>query len=91
MYLKGLEFSILTDHKPLVGIFNETSTPNKRQESWVLRMQEYRYHITHVPGEINIADPLSRLSVALGEKTFDNASEDILCSIVEVNRPAAVI
>ncbi|XP_058456818.1 uncharacterized protein K02A2.6-like [Malaya genurostris] len=90
MYLKGLEFTILTDHKPLVGIFNETSIPNKRQESWVLRMQEYRYRIRHVPGEINIADPLSRLSVSLGEKTFDKASEDVLCAIVEINRPAAV-
>lgn len=90
MYLKGLEFTILTDHKPLVGIFNETSTPNKRQEGWVLRMQEYRYRIKHVPGEINIADPLSRLSEVLAEKTFDKSSEDVLCSIVEVNRPAAV-
>ena len=53
-------------------------------------MQEYRYRICHVPGEVNIADSLSRLSVELGQKTFDKASEDILCSIVEVNRPSAV-
>lgn len=62
MYLRGLDFSILTDHKPLIHIFSESSCPNKRQERWVLRMQSYRYSVEYVPGEVNIADPLSRLS-----------------------------
>lgn len=90
MFLRGLHFTILTDHKSLVNIFCETSIPNQRQERWVLRMKSYRYSIRHVPGELNIADPLSRLCKVLNAKTFDKESEKVLCSIVEVNRPSAV-
>ncbi|XP_058449424.1 uncharacterized protein K02A2.6-like [Malaya genurostris] len=90
MYLKGLEFIIMTDHKPLLNIFNEKSTPNQRQEWWILRMQSFRYKITHVPGKINIADPLSRLSEVLRENTFDRRTEKELYSIVQINKPPAV-
>lgn len=90
MYLRGLDFTILTDHKPLVHIFSESSCPNKRQERWVLRMQSYRYSIRYVPGEVNIADPLSRLCEAAEAKTYDKRSEDMLCSIVEINKPTAI-
>lgn len=90
MYLRGLHFTILTDHKPLVNIFGESSIPNQRQERWVLRMQSYRYSIRHVPGVLNIADPLSRLSEVLERRTFDKESEKVLNAIVEANRPAAV-
>nr|XP_029711005.1 uncharacterized protein K02A2.6-like [Aedes albopictus] len=90
MYLRGLDFSILTDHKPLIHIFSESSCPNKRQERWVLRMQSYRYSIKHVPGEVNIADPLSRLCETVDAKTYDKWSEDALYSIAEVNIPSAI-
>lgn len=90
MYLRGLDFSILTDHKPLIHIFSESSCPNKRQERWVLRMQSYRYSIKHVPGEVNIADPLSRLCETVDAKTYDKRSEDALYSIAEVNIPSAI-
>lgn len=90
MYLRGLDFTILTDHKPLQYIFGESSTPNQRQERWVLRLQSYRKKIVYVPGEVNIADPLSRLCEAVGAKTFDKTTEKVLCSIVEVNKPSAV-
>ncbi|XP_062557896.1 uncharacterized protein K02A2.6-like [Armigeres subalbatus] len=90
MYLTGLDFTIKTDHKPLVAIFSQTSIPNQRQERWVLKMQAYRYKIDFVPGKINIADPLSRLSEVLGDKSFDRSSEADLFAIVEVNKPAAI-
>ncbi|XP_058816531.1 uncharacterized protein K02A2.6-like [Topomyia yanbarensis] len=80
MYLRGLDFTILTDHKPLVQIFGESSTPNPRQERWVLRMQSYRYSIVYVP----------RLSDIPLAKTFDKQTEEVLNSIVDVNRPAAI-
>ncbi|XP_053698782.1 uncharacterized protein K02A2.6-like [Sabethes cyaneus] len=89
MYLRGLEFTILTDHKPLVHIFGDSSTLNQRQERWILRMQAYRQKVVYVPGEINIADPLSRLCETT-VKTFDKAAEEILCSIVETNKPVAL-
>ncbi|XP_053692225.1 uncharacterized protein K02A2.6-like [Sabethes cyaneus] len=89
MYLTGLQFTILTDHKPLLNIFNEKSTPNKRQERWVLRMQSYRYRMVHIPGNNNVADPLSRLPKQTEDKTYDKRSEAALCAIVEVSRPTA--
>lgn len=90
MYLTGLEFTILTDHKPLVDIFSDTSSPNKRQERWVLRMQCFRYRMIHVPGKINIADPLSRLPEELKCDTFDKGAEAALYAVAEVSRPTAV-
>lgn len=90
MYLKGLEFTVLTDHKPLVAIFNEKSMPNQRQERWVLRMQAFRYTIVHVPGKVNIADTFSRLPEISKDETFDKQAEPILCSIAEVCKPGAV-
>lgn len=90
MYLKGLDFTILTVHKPLVAIFSEKSVPNQRQERWVLRMQAFRYNIVHVPGKVNIADPLSRLPETLKGETFDKQAEPILCSVAEVCKPGAV-
>lgn len=90
MYLRGLDFTILTDHKPLIHIFSDSSSPNKRQERWILRMLSYRYTIVYVPGEVNIADPLSRLCEAIETRTYDKHGEEGLCSIAEVNKPAAI-
>lgn len=44
----------------------------------------------YVPGEVNVADPLSRLCEVVDAKTFDKSTEKVLCSIVEVNKPRAV-
>ncbi|XP_055613061.1 uncharacterized protein K02A2.6-like [Uranotaenia lowii] len=90
MYLRGLDFTIVTDHKPLVKIFSESSKPNQRQERWVLRMQSFRYSIVYSPGETNIADPLSRLSECDIAKTFDKQTEHVLSAIVEVTKPTAL-
>ena len=60
-FLCGIEFTILTDHRPLTYIFNATSKPCLRIERWVLRLQSYSYKIQYVTGKNNIADPFSRL------------------------------
>ena len=56
-----MQFDLLTDHKALETICGPRSKPFARIERWVLRMQPYDFHVVHVPGTQNIADPLSRL------------------------------
>ena len=52
---------IVTDHKPLVTIFNNPqSKPPMRLERWALRLQPYNLKVKYQPGEINAADYLLR-------------------------------
>ena len=61
MYLYGIEFEQYTDHKPLDTIYSSRSKPCARIERWILRLQPYRFTVTYLPGEQNIANSLSRL------------------------------
>ena len=60
-YLYGIQFELLTDHKPLEFIYSPKSKPCVRIERWVLRMQQYTYTVWWIPGNSNIADSLLRL------------------------------
>ncbi|XP_014661486.1 PREDICTED: uncharacterized protein LOC106804710 [Priapulus caudatus] len=61
LYLYGSHFIILTDHRPLLGIFNNPrSTPPARIERWVLRLQQYDMMLQYRPGKDNPADFTSR-------------------------------
>ncbi|XP_052564009.1 uncharacterized protein K02A2.6-like [Culex pipiens pallens] len=62
MYLYGRRFDILTDCKALVYLFTERSRPCARIERWVLRLQAFEYLVSHIAGNRNLADVLSRLS-----------------------------
>jgi hypothetical protein len=67
-YLSGREFTILTDHKPLLGIFRpDKSIPemlSPRLIRWCLLMGGYQYKLLYRPGKLNgNADCLSRLPV----------------------------
>ena len=73
-YIYGIEFDLLTDHKPLQTIYGPRSKPSARIERWVLRLQGYTFKVIYIPGKSNIADPLSRLlplSTKTGEE-FDH-------------------
>ena len=51
VYLYDIKFELYTDHKPL-------ETMDSR---WILRLQPYKFKVKYLPGEQNIADPLSRM------------------------------
>ena len=59
MYLYGMEFILLTDHKPLETIYSTSSRNSARKERWVLRLQPYRFRVRYAPGKQNITDSLS--------------------------------
>ena len=63
-YLLGSTFTLVTDHKPLQHIFGSSnSKPVPRLERWALRLQSFAFKVVYRPGNTNVADPLSRLSV----------------------------
>ena len=73
MYLYRVEFTLLTDHKPLEVIYSTNSRNSARIECWVLRLQPYSFKVQYVPGKQNIADPHSRLGKGKGVCMNDDA------------------
>ena len=60
-YIYGLQFTLVTDHKPLEYLFNKTcSKPSMRVERWRLRLQPYNFIVVYRKGSLNISDYLSR-------------------------------
>ena len=57
LYLLGTHFTVLTDQKPLVSIFNKPgSNPPVRITTWISKLQNYDYTVVYHPGENNPAD-----------------------------------
>jgi hypothetical protein len=61
LYLIGIEFDLVTDHKALETIYSPKSKPPPRIERWVLRLQAFNFNVVYRTGKQMIADPLSRL------------------------------
>ena len=62
IYLYGAQFTIVTDHQPLLGIFCSHKATSVRIDRWKLRLMPYNYHLVYKSGkdEKNPADFLSR-------------------------------
>ncbi|OMH78852.1 Retrovirus-related Pol polyprotein from transposon [Zancudomyces culisetae] len=58
-YLWGKHFTIRTDHKSLLQLFDGTEITG-RVARWAMILRNYNYTITHCPGKYNPADALSR-------------------------------
>jgi hypothetical protein len=60
-YLSGdPDFTIITDHKPLLGLYKPGSRPPPRIERWALRIQHLNFRLCYEPGSKNAADVFSR-------------------------------
>ena len=61
LYLYGSSFRVVTDHKPLVPLFNRpNSKPPLRIERWILKLQEYEFELVYKKGKLNPAYYMSR-------------------------------
>ena len=61
LYLYGGPFTVITDHKPLMPLFNNSNAkPSLRLERWILTLQAYDYTVQYQPGKHNPADYMSR-------------------------------
>lgn len=62
-YLLGKKFYILTDHKPLVHLYN-LRDPSSKLTRMRLDLEEYDFDIGYIQGKTNVvADALSRISL----------------------------
>ena len=82
-YLFGREFTILTDHKPLLGLFGKTSVipynASPRVQRWSLSLSAYDYDLVHKPGVDHAnADGLSRLPVDEAATTVPTPGDIVL-------------
>ncbi|CAC5400803.1 unnamed protein product [Mytilus coruscus] len=73
-YLFDRKFTIYTDHKPLIGLFNENKCippmAAERIQRWALTLSSYEYKIFYKEGKKNFnADALSRLPLNREGKT----------------------
>ena len=61
-YVYGTQFTIRTDHKPLIYLFG-LKNPSQRLLRIRLELEEYTFDIEHIKGKDNVvADALSRIS-----------------------------
>jgi hypothetical protein len=92
LYLIGNEFEIRTDNKALVSALCPESKPSSaRIERWILYLQQFKYCMTHTPGESNPADALSRLPIPSSPTPSNHVStESFVYSVVKDAVPVAI-
>ncbi len=91
LYTYGGTFQIITDHKPLLGIFKSKKPTSVRLERWRIRLMPYNYELLYRPGkdENNPADYISRHPDA--KVTFEeNIAEDYINYISTNATPKAL-
>ncbi|XP_052567670.1 uncharacterized protein K02A2.6-like [Culex pipiens pallens] len=55
-----------------------------------MRLQSFRFTVIHIPGKVNIADPLSRLPAYTKCKTYDQFGEEAVLAITQKAVPTAL-
>lgn len=91
VFLYGMRFQLVTDHKALQAIFKKDSKPCPRIERWVLRLQSFKFDLVYCEGKKNIADSFSRLyDPEIPAEPFDMDMEDFVHAIVKFATPMAV-
>ena len=80
LYLLGHEFTVVTDHQPLVCLYNNPRRPGPfRVERMRLKLQGFNFNVVYRPGKHNPSDYTSRqpLSMAHSTKADRVASKEL--------------
>ena len=90
LYVYGRNTEIITDHKPLLALFNNpNSKPPPRIERWMIKLQEYQIHLTFAPGKLNPADFMSRHPLNV-QSPDEKLTEDHVNFIISHATPKAL-
>ena len=91
IYIRGAPFQVLTDHKPLVHIWQKHNSP-LRIARWGLRLQPYDVAIEYRPGHDNPADYMSRHPAKQNilSSREEKMAEDYVNFISQTSLPKAV-
>ena len=73
-YIYGKRFTVVTDHKPLLGGFNKQAT-SIRSQRIVDRCADSDFELIFHPGPVNIANALSRLHKSASSNDSPNETE----------------
>lgn len=80
-YISGRPFKVITDHKPLLGLFGESKAipehASARVQRWALILAAHSYSLEYKPGSTNEADVLSRLPVHKGQGQTTQTPKEI--------------
>ena len=81
-YLTGREFTIRTDHKPLLGMIGENKPlslmASPRVTRWAMLLSGYKYKMEYVPGiKQGHCDGLSRLPMSAGSPELPVPAETV--------------
>ena len=85
LYLAGADFTVFTDHKPLIGVFNGKNLDavnNTRLQRMLSKLLGYSFKVVWIPGKKQtVADALSRAPVWMPEEeeTMDVLVRSIAC------------
>ncbi|MCG7883226.1 MAG: reverse transcriptase, partial [Candidatus Thiodiazotropha endolucinida] len=96
VYLYGIKFELITDHKALEVLYSEKGKPNCRVQRWVMKLLPYDFIIRYESGRRNVADALSRL-VGISTVKQDIGSriqkqtEDYIRFVAREATPSAII
>ena len=92
LFVYGKEFNVVTDHKPLVTLFNNPSSrPSARIERWLMELQQYRFTVEYKPGQSNPADYASRHPVGDPEsQAFESEAEEHVQFVAKHAVPKAI-
>ena len=91
LYVYGAQFSIITNHKPLLGIFKSHKQTSARIDRWKLRLMPYDCQLLYRPGRDaeNPADFMSR-HPSTSETERQNIAEDYVNYICNNAIPKAM-
>ena len=91
LYLFGMQFTVVTDHKPLVSIFsNPLARPSAKIERWCLNLQSNNFDIIYRSGKSNPADYMSRHPVDVVDSDTCKKSEEYVHFVCEQAKPKAL-
>lgn len=92
LFVYGKKFKVITYHKPLVALFNNSSSkPSARIERWALELQQYRFTVEYRLGASNPADYASRHPVGDTEAhSYEADSEEHVSFVARSAVPKAI-